>query len=109
LAEGYGEWDGTITNPSNPMRRDVHVLNRASSTQGIVPAYTVLQFFTDNPGIWPFHCHLTWHNSAGLYTNFMVRQEEIQTFKIPDSIAETCEDWNSYSSVAHPQQLDAGV
>jgi hypothetical protein len=26
LASGEGEWDGTITNPENPARRDTHVI-----------------------------------------------------------------------------------
>lgn len=92
------------------MRRDVHVLNRADVTdQGILPAYTVIQFFTDNPGVWPFHCHLAWHNSAGLFANFIVRQPEIQTFQIPDSIAQTCVDWNNFDLVANVEQIDSGI
>ena len=110
LAEGYGEWDGSITNPSNPMRRDVHVLNRAAQTDdGLVPAYIVLQFFTDNTGIWPLHCHLAWHNSAGLFANFMVRQSEIEDFEIPEELDQTCIDWNNFNSVMADEQPDSGV
>jgi hypothetical protein len=92
------------------MRRDVHVFNRALVTDGgITPAYTVFQFFTDNPGIWPFHCHLAWHNSAGLFANFMVRQDDIKGFQIPDDIAQTCTDWNSFDAVANVEQIDSGI
>jgi FtsP/CotA-like multicopper oxidase with cupredoxin domain len=48
LAEGVGTWDGTITNPSNPQRRDTQ--------QVLVGGYIVIQFDADNPGVWPFHC-----------------------------------------------------
>lgn len=37
----------------NPMRRDTVML----------PAYSfvVLRFVTGNPGLWAFHCHITWY------------------------------------------------
>jgi FtsP/CotA-like multicopper oxidase with cupredoxin domain len=47
----YGKcWDGSITNEANPARRDVHMLPAYS--------YVVLQWNQDNPGVWPFHCHI---------------------------------------------------
>jgi Multicopper oxidase len=32
-----------------------------------------MQFDADNPGVWPFHCHIAWHLSQVRYsiTNFM--------------------------------------
>lgn len=68
VAEGIGDWDGTVTK-SNPQRRDVHILRPGSGGQ---PAYMVIEFNTDNPGVWPFHCHIAWHVSSGLYVNIMV-------------------------------------
>jgi FtsP/CotA-like multicopper oxidase with cupredoxin domain len=56
LAEGFGSWDGTITNPSNPMRRDVQFLQPAAPDN--TRSYTVLQVTLDNPTINIFHCHL---------------------------------------------------
>ena len=44
LAEGEGEWDGKIVNPSNPQRRDVQMV-RANG-------HMVVQWFQDNPGAW---------------------------------------------------------
>jgi hypothetical protein len=29
----------------------------------------VMQIEADNPGVWPFHCHVAWHMSGGLYVN----------------------------------------
>lgn len=65
LDEGVGEWDGsTIVNGANPQRRDVQLLQPRG--------YMVVQIDADNPGVWPFHCHIAWHVSAGLYINLMV-------------------------------------
>ena len=69
LAEGNGEWDGTITNPPNPQRRDTQLM--VSGTPD-VPSYVVLQWNADNPGVWPLHCHVVVHVSAGLYINVLV-------------------------------------
>lgn len=42
----YGNcWDGTITNPSNPQRRDVQMLLPGN--------FIVVQWNQDNPGVWP--------------------------------------------------------
>lgn len=49
LAEGVGEWDGTITNPSNPNRRDTQMIRSLG--------YMVFEIDDeDNAGLWPFHC-----------------------------------------------------
>lgn len=50
LSSGFGEWDGTVANPKNPLRRDTHILPPNG--------HLVMQFETDNPGIWPSHCHV---------------------------------------------------
>ncbi len=72
LAEGIGAWDGTITNPSNPQRRDTQLMVAGTPD---VPSYLVLEWAADNPGVWPFHCHSVVHVSAGLYVNVMVRDD----------------------------------
>lgn len=69
LAEGYGNWDGTIINPENPQRRDGQQLAPGTPE---VPSFIVIQWKADNPGVWPFHCHLIVHASAGLYMNIIV-------------------------------------
>jgi FtsP/CotA-like multicopper oxidase with cupredoxin domain len=69
LAEGNGEWDGTITNPNNPIRRDTIQIGAPNS---VGDGYTVIEFMADNPGVWPFHCHFGDHASAGLYVNVLV-------------------------------------
>lgn len=76
LNVGTGTWDGvTVINPANPQRRDVQ----------LVPAggFLVLQIETDNPGAWPFHCHIAWHVSAGLYITVLERPDDIANYQIP--------------------------
>jgi FtsP/CotA-like multicopper oxidase with cupredoxin domain len=67
LNQGPGHWDGTVVNPSNPMRRD--------TVQLMPGAYMAFQIDGDNPGVWPFHCHIAWHVSGGLYVNILVGDE----------------------------------
>lgn len=50
LAAGTGTWDGTITNPNNPQRRDVQQVQ--------ANGYIVIQFDPTHAGFWPFHCHI---------------------------------------------------
>lgn len=64
LSAGQGEWDGKIVNPNNPQRRDVQMIPGNG--------HLVFQVNANNPGVWPFHCHIAWHASSGLYVNIMV-------------------------------------
>ena len=57
LAEGYGTWNGDITNPQNPARKDVHMLPGGTPE---LPAYLVIEIEANNPGAWAFHCHIAW-------------------------------------------------
>jgi hypothetical protein len=56
LAEGFGDWDGTIIDPTNPMRRDTQFLQKAAADG--TRSFAVLQVELDNPSIQVFHCHL---------------------------------------------------
>jgi hypothetical protein len=76
LAEGTGKWNGTITNPKNPMRRDTFIINAGTPD---VPGFTVIEWLANNPGVWSFHCHLASHVSLGLYANILVRPSTAQT------------------------------
>ena len=107
LDEGFGDWDGkTIVNPANPQRRDVHLLLGA---QNGTPAYIVVQFDLDNPGVWPFHCHIAWHVSAGLYINILERPNDITFSQIPAVMAQTCRDWSAFTNTHIPDQIDSGL
>lgn len=71
VAEGVGEWNGAVTHPENPQRRDTHLIDWGYPSPG-KPSYMVIDFLANNPGVWPFHCHVAWHVSDGLSMNIMV-------------------------------------
>jgi FtsP/CotA-like multicopper oxidase with cupredoxin domain len=67
---------------SNPLRRDT----------ASVEAYgwILLRFVTDNPGLWAFHCHLSWHSEAGLLMQFLTRSDDLARMEIPDANVRLC-------------------
>ncbi|KAH8802882.1 multicopper oxidase-domain-containing protein [Xylogone sp. PMI_703] len=104
LHEGTGNWDGkTITNPQNPQRRDVQLVRPNG--------HLVWQIDADNPGVWPFHCHIAWHVSAGLYANILERPDKIGTgnLAIPRMMEEACKPWGAYTGRAVVEQIDSGL
>ncbi|KAH8800491.1 multicopper oxidase-domain-containing protein [Xylogone sp. PMI_703] len=102
LDAGKGTWDGkTIINPSNPQRRDVQILPGAG--------YMVLQFNADNPGVWPLHCHISWHVSGGLYVSVLERPDDIAKLQIPSIMAQTCRDWAAFTNGTVIDQIDSGL
>ncbi|KAF2669477.1 laccase I, partial [Microthyrium microscopicum] len=107
LAEGFGTWDGSITNPSNPQRRDVQFLQKAQADG--TRSYTVIQIELDNPSINILHCHLAWHVSAGLYVALVERPDDIRNITIPSAVTDTCTKWAGYVADNVPDQIDSGV
>ncbi|EXL41481.1 hypothetical protein FOCG_16285 [Fusarium oxysporum f. sp. radicis-lycopersici 26381] len=102
LHEGPGTWDGTIINRNNPERRDV-VMIRGNG-------HLVVQFdAANNPGVWPFHCHIAWHVSAGLLTQFLTNPDKVERLRIPNIVAETCRQWGRWTSTNIPAQIDSGL
>ncbi|MCJ1231801.1 hypothetical protein MMC12_008480, partial [Toensbergia leucococca] len=106
LAEGTGTWDGTVVHASNTQRRDVQLLQPGTPGD---PGYLVIQYNTDNPGVWPFHCHIAWHVSGGLYINTMERPDLINELQIPLVMAQTCRDWATYSGHNVVEEIDSGL
>ncbi|KZS96979.1 extracellular multicopper oxidase [Sistotremastrum niveocremeum HHB9708] len=82
VGAGAGRYTGQPLNSTNPMSRDVI----------LIPAYTyvVLRFVTDNPGVWAFHCHLSWHMAAGLLMQFNSLPSVSSQFDIPQAILSQC-------------------
>lgn len=82
LAVRTGTWDGKVVNPENPQRRDTQSL----------PAYGYLaiQLNEDNPGVWPLHCHIAWHLSAGMLVNLVVQPDELERMVIAEALEQTC-------------------
>lgn len=100
LAIGNGEWDGTINNPSNPQRRDVHVAWGGPSVASSNPTFLVLQYNQDNPGIWPFHCHIAWHVSNGMAVMLEELPDQFPTLQqqLPASAGELCSAWSDWTA-----------
>lgn len=101
LGEGQAGtvWDGTTVNPTNPLRRDTQMVPQLG--------WAAIQFENDNPGVWPFHCHVAWHLSGGLAMNFMTQPENIPTIPAGERDS-TCLAWDSYSTTNVVDQIDAG-
>ncbi|KAL6720298.1 hypothetical protein ACLMJK_002219 [Lecanora helva] len=106
LAEGVGTWDGKITNQQNTQRRDVQMVQGGTAA---APGYIVLQYQTDNPGVWPFHCHIAWHVSAGLYINTIEQVNLLKKRTLPATVAQTCRDWAAYSGHEVVDEIDSGL
>lgn len=102
LAQGRGTWDGIITNPTNPLRRDTHILQPMG--------YLVIQYEANNSGVWPLHCHVAWHVSAGFYINLLERPDELQSMKqLAGVVDQTCHDWDAWSHSHVVDEIDSGV
>jgi hypothetical protein len=104
LAEGSGTWDGTtIINPKNPQRRDVQMVRPNG--------YMVWQINADNPGVWPFHCHIAWHVSGGLYANILERPSAIPLLKglVGSAVKSNCLAWAVHTGLEVVEQIDSGL
>ncbi|VUC21394.1 unnamed protein product [Clonostachys rosea] len=102
LHEGPGAWDGTIVRPENPQRRDTYQVQAFG--------HLVIQFDAgDNPGVWPFHCHIAWHVSAGFFVQFLTKPDQVKKRKIPNVVAETCRQWGDWTKTNIPAQIDSGL
>ncbi|RAL14121.1 uncharacterized protein BO97DRAFT_448692 [Aspergillus homomorphus CBS 101889] len=106
LAEGRGTWDGTITNPANPQRRDTQIVQAGIPEN---PAYVVLEWELDNPGVWPLHCHMSLHVSMGLSLNIIEQPSKIPQLGIPPAMAKTCHEWAVFSGQEFVNEIDSGV
>ena len=102
LAEGVGEWNGSIINAGNPQRRDTQQIAGAMDPR--VPTYLVLQWNQDNPGIWPFHCHIAWHVSGGMYMQFLERPADVATLAVPQQYYDTCSTWSTWQQTGLANQ-----
>jgi FtsP/CotA-like multicopper oxidase with cupredoxin domain len=71
LAQGHGYPPSDLhksLNLTNPLRRDTVSVEAFG--------WSLIRFVADNPGAWAFHCHIGWHNEAGLGMVFATRMEE---------------------------------
>ncbi|KAK4900356.1 hypothetical protein LTR27_002581 [Elasticomyces elasticus] len=67
---------------SNPLRRDT------ASVEGF--GWILLRLVADNPGMWAFHCHISWHTEAGLLMQLLTRSDELAALEIPEANRALC-------------------
>jgi FtsP/CotA-like multicopper oxidase with cupredoxin domain len=80
---GYFDYNYSNINITNPLRRDTATVEAFG--------WVLIRFIADNPGIWPFHCHVAWHTEAGLLMQFWTRSEEMKGWTLPEKNKALCE------------------
>ena len=95
----------------NPLTYVMHSRKPPQKNSLIPPLFSrqVFQWQQDNPGVWPFHCHIAWHLSGGLYANIMERPADIENVVIPSTSYQNCRDWVNYSGGNLLPQIDSGL
>lgn len=86
LAQGHGYFDPHLYETmdlSNPLRRDT------ASAEAF--GWILIRLVTDNPGMWAFHCHISWHTEAGLLMQFLTRPELVGQWVLPEANKALCE------------------
>jgi iron transport multicopper oxidase len=80
MAQGQGKYEGTTNQlpTDGVMYRDVAVV--PGSKDG---AHLIVRFKADNPGVWPYHCHMQWHMMLGLLMSLTSLPDQIQHMDIP--------------------------
>jgi len=85
LAAGHGyppeNLYGTL-DLTNPLRRDTASVGAFG--------WTLIRFVADNAGVWAFHCHIGWHNEAGLLMQFVTRVDEVASWRLPQDVEGLC-------------------
>ncbi|KAM3484801.1 hypothetical protein MY8738_001920 [Beauveria namnaoensis] len=66
----------------NPLRRDT------VTVEGY--GWVVLRVVLDNPGLWTFHCHNTWHAESGMVMQFLVGSDQVRSWTVDDEQRELC-------------------
>jgi hypothetical protein len=87
--------------------RDVQLLPPAQDAN--TPSFIVIQWNQDNAAVWPLHCHIAWHVSAGLYINVLEQPEQIAAMDFPSTVGDTCRAWAAWTGTNVPDQIDSGL
>lgn len=100
----YSEADSAALDTRNPMRRDIQMVTGGG--------HIVVQFDTSkNPGVWPLHCHVAWHSSAGFFSQMLFRPDQLRSrpFAVPYDVRQTCREWAAFTNQTMPDQIDSGL
>lgn len=71
--------------------------------------YQVIQYTQDNPGVWPFHCHIAWHLSAGMSILLLERPDEVLKLQVPQAVTDTCAAYTAWQAANPAVPVDDGL
>ncbi len=89
---------------ANPVRRDVTMLPARG--------WVLIAFKSDNPGAWLLHCHIAWHVSGGLSSDFLEREADFRNGLSAADKAQhnaNCNAWRAYWPTAPWPKIDSGL
>ncbi|EGX93996.1 L-ascorbate oxidase [Cordyceps militaris CM01] len=66
----------------NPVRRDT------VTVEGY--GWVIVRVVLDNPGLWAFHCHNTWHAESGMVMQFLVGSDAVRHWTVDERQRELC-------------------
>lgn len=83
-SDGVFDWANyTTLDTTNPMRRDTLTINEYG--------WVLIRFVADNPGVWAFHCHISWHVEAGLLMQIQERDDIMKDWTLPADVLGLCD------------------
>lgn len=90
LASGLGyppsSWSSGV--PSDAVDLSAAIKRDTATVEAF--GWTLLRVVADNPGVWAFHCHVSWHMEAGLMMAFWMRRDEMGDWEVPPQMLEIC-------------------
>lgn len=66
----------------NPVRRDT------VTVEGY--GWVIVRVVLDNPGLWAFHCHNTWHSESGMVMQFLINSDAMREWTVDEKQRELC-------------------
>ncbi|KAJ4145088.1 hypothetical protein LMH87_003948 [Akanthomyces muscarius] len=66
----------------NPVRRDT------VTVEGY--GWVIIRVVLDNPGLWAFHCHNTWHSESGMVMQFLVGSDVVRKWTVDEKQRDMC-------------------
>eukprot|EP00877_Chromochloris_zofingiensis_P002265 jgi/Chrzof1/12039/Cz06g19030.t1 len=89
-------------NLQDPVYRDTATLFFSTLPAPDAGGWTALRFVADNPGVWPFHCHITWHMFMGQRINFI---EGVKNMTEPPADLPKCKRTCKYNFALYGPKL----
>ncbi|EPB87243.1 hypothetical protein HMPREF1544_05965 [Mucor circinelloides 1006PhL] len=102
LAEGPGDYnhetDKDIRTYPTPIYRDVSMVYPRIVNDTENCGWTKVRIFTDNPGVWPVHCHITAHMLQGKMVVLEVAPKKLDEYYVPGGYQTLKQDGSSEQS-----------